>query len=266
MTPLPRDRAPHFAFESVSRSDVGCVRSANEDRLLDRPEAAIWAVADGMGGAANGAQAAAHVIEALSGVEPGAAGYTILADIERNLEAANRALVAAPGGSTVAALLIHEGHYACLWAGDSRVYLLRAGRLEQITRDHSIVQQLVDAGALDHHERHTHPDAHVITRAIGTHPSTVLDRCFAPVQDGDRFLLCSDGLTVCVTDLEIEAILRRPELSEAADCFMEKSLQAGAPDNVSFVLITCVERAAAPASDGGGGRARQQPAPSRRAA
>ena len=239
MRPLPIERAPHFVFESVSRSDVGCVRTANEDRLLDRPEAAIWAVADGMGGEANGAYAATHVIEALRRIEPGAAGYTTLADIERNLEAANRTLVSSPGGSTVAALLIHEGHYACLWAGDSRVYRLRAGRLEQVTRDHSIVQQLVDAGALGAEERQAHPEAHVITRAIGVHPTTMLDRCFAPVQNGDRFLLCSDGLTACVTDAEIETILRGGDLSDAADGLMQKSLDAGAPDNVSIVLLAC---------------------------
>ena len=239
MRPLPIERAPHFVFESVSRSEVGCVRSVNEDRLLDRPEAAIWAVADGMGGEANGAYAATHVIEALRRIEPGAAGYTTLADIERNLEVANRALVSSPGGSTVAALLIHEGHYACLWAGDSRVYRLRAGRLEQVTRDHSIVQQLVDAGALGAEERQAHPEAHVITRAIGVHPTTMLDRCFAPVQSGDRFLLCSDGLTACVTDAEIEAILRGGDLSDAVDGLMQKSLDAGAPDNVSIVLLAC---------------------------
>jgi serine/threonine protein phosphatase PrpC len=239
--PLPIERAPHFVFDSVSRSDVGCVRLENEDRLLDRPEAAIWAVADGMGGEANGAHAATHVIEALRRIEPGAAGYTTLADIESNLAAANHRLAAVPGGSTVAALLIHEGHYACLWAGDSRVYLFRDGRLEQITRDHSIVQQLLDAGALERHECQTHPDSHVVTRAIGAHASTVLDRCFAPVRNDDRFLLCSDGLTVCVTDSEIEEILAEADLSKAADSLLQKSLHAGTPDNVSFVILECKE-------------------------
>jgi len=224
-------------MRSVSRSHAGCVRAANEDRVLERPEMALWAVADGMGGHRHGAEAAARVIAQLAGAVPNGSGHALLADITRRLQAANEELRAGKGGSTLVALLIHEDHYACLWAGDSRAYHLRDGRLTAITRDHSVVQQMVDNGMLTEAERRSHPRAHVITRAVGVDEKLLLDRRFARVTAGDRFLLCSDGLTICFDESELAGHLAAPDLAAAADTLLETALARGAPDNVSFILL-----------------------------
>ena len=240
MTAQPLQQFPAQSVRSVARSHVGRVRQINEDRVLDRPDAALWAVADGMGGQAGGAEAATCVIDGLAAVEHGSSGPAFLDDIALALEAANRSLhgTAGPsGGSTVVALLIHEGHYACIWAGDSRAYRLRGGKLQAITRDHSIVQQMVDRGTLTEAERRGHPGGHVITRAIGVQPQVKLDRQSAAVMNGDLFLLCSDGLPTCVQDNEIAAMLDGPDLDGAADRLLALALERGAPDNVSVVLV-----------------------------
>ena len=151
---------PGLAPSSVARSHVGCVRKRNEDRVLDRPQAALWAVADGMGGHAGGAAAAARVIDSLSAVTHGVSGPAFLIDISSALQAANRALhadAASPCGATIVALFIHEGHHVCLWAGDSRAYRLRDGALLRLSRDHSVVQDMVDRNMLSEAERNHHP-------------------------------------------------------------------------------------------------------------
>ncbi len=240
MSAQPSHRAPAFGVRSVARSHAGLVRRINEDRALDRPDAALWAVADGMGGQAGGAEAANRVIDALAAVDHGFSGPAFLDDIAGALQGVNRSLheAAGPaGGSTVVALLIHEGHYACIWAGDSRAYRLRGGVLQTITRDHSVVQQMVDRGTLTEAERRAHPRGNVITRAIGVRPRVELDRRTAAVADGDLFLLCSDGLPTCVTDDEIAQILGGADLDRAADRLLALALERGAPDNVSLVLI-----------------------------
>jgi serine/threonine protein phosphatase PrpC len=237
MIPNALHDMPALRVHSVSRSHVGRVRRENEDRVLDRPDASLWAVADGMGGQRHGAAAATRVIAALDELPHGASGYALLADMARSLQLANDALQADAGGSTLVALLIREGHYACLWAGDSRAYRLRNGRLEAITRDHSVVQQMIDSGALSEAERRGHPRAHVITRAIGIEGRLTLDRQFESVLPGDRFLLCSDGLNACLGEAQLAGFLAQPELAIAADAMLEAALEEGAPDNVSFVLI-----------------------------
>jgi serine/threonine protein phosphatase PrpC len=197
-----------------------------------------------MGGHVGGDEAASCLIRALSAIEHGASGYAWVADAEREVQRVNsdlfdrRSVLGGITGSTLVALLVHDGHYACLWAGDSRGYLLRDDRLAAVTHDHSLVQQLVDEGALPPASRHTHPSAHVITRAVGTHAGLALDRRFAPVHPGDVFLLCSDGLTACVSDDEIAEALASPYLDRAADWLLATSLGRDAPDNVSFVIIS----------------------------
>ena len=237
----PPEASP-LRFRSVSRSHAGRRRTVNEDRLLERGAQTLWAVADGMGGHQAGDVAASRLIEALSQVEHGASGYACIADIEGEVRRVNAELFAeqaasgATSGSTVVTLLAHEGHYACLWAGDSRAYHLRDGAVSAITRDHSVVQELVDGGALPEARRKSHPSAHVITRAVGSAPSIDLDRRFAPIQTGDLFVLCSDGLTACVTEDELAGIDRH-DLAASADWLLTTTLARQAPDNVSFILI-----------------------------
>ncbi len=242
-------RAAGLRFLSVSRTHAGTRRALNEDRLLEHGEAGLWAIADGMGGHAGGDIAADRVIAALETVDHGASGYAYLDDLVAAVGAANAAIVdertlrGGPlSGATLVALLAHEGHYACLWAGDSRAYRLSDGVLSPITRDHSIVQQLIDTGALSEGARRQHPSAHVITRAVGVDARLELDRRFAPIGEGDLFLLCSDGLTGCLEDGELAAILTDRDLEAAADCLLATALERGARDNVSLILVRATPR------------------------
>jgi serine/threonine protein phosphatase Stp1 len=238
-----------LAFQSASRTHPGRRRTLNEDRLLERTCAGLWAVADGMGGHRAGDAAAARLVEALERIEHGASGYACLADITGAVERVNADLFSeaqaaggSPSGSTVVALLAHDGYYACLWAGDSRAYLLRHDQLTALTHDHSLVQELVDQGALGEEDRRAHPRANVITRAVGASPAIALDRAFDAIRDGDLFLLCSDGLTTCLDEPEIARALSGDGLEASADRLLAGALSRQAPDNVSFILI----RASAP--------------------
>lgn len=239
---LTATRPSEWRFASAALSHAGTSRTVNEDRVLDRAAAGLWAVADGMGGHRAGDVAATRLIAALAAVERAGSGYAFLSDVLKAIAAANAALYAGQSagggasGSTLVALLVHEGHYACLWAGDSRAYLYRQGRLHAITRDHSIVQRLVDDGTLAESERRTHAHAHVITRAIGAKPLVEIEQGFAPVRDGDLFLLCSDGLTACLDDREIAAILGDAP-AEAADRLLAAALARQPQDNVSLIVI-----------------------------
>ena len=243
----PGQPAGPLRFQSISRSHPGMVRSMNEDRVLDHPEAGLWAVADGMGGHRDGDIAASRLVEMLASLEPEASGYGRLTEAAKRVAGLNAKLfelrqIGGPIGSTLVLLLVHEAHYACLWAGDSRAYRLRNGQIAAITRDHSLVQELVEAGAIHANERRTHPGAHVITRAVGAGPELELDHRFGPIEAGDIFLLCSDGLNCCLEDQDIAAAIHPLDLAGSADRLLSKALEDGAPDNISFVLI-CAEDA-----------------------
>ncbi|HEX8446832.1 MAG TPA: protein phosphatase 2C domain-containing protein [Sphingomonas sp.] len=234
-----------FDFHTVDRTHVGRVRKLNEDRLISRPALGLWAVADGMGGHQAGDLASTMLVEALADVAPLGSGYAFLDTVQESVQRVNRTLVAharlsRPGtviGSTLVALLAYAGHYACLWAGDSRAYLLRQGRLEQITRDHSMVQEMIDSGALNHADARTFGRSNVITRAVGVNDRLALDLHQGPIQPGDLFLLCSDGLTTMMEDHEIADTLRREVPEDAADALLRITLDRGAKDNISFILI-----------------------------
>jgi serine/threonine protein phosphatase PrpC len=245
MAPQRTSRPSHlgaFKFLSVGRTHVGCVRSLNEDAVLNRADIGLWAVADGMGGHEGGEVASAAVIDALSGVSNFTTAYAFRDAAAQALIEANTKLVELSAGrgtmgSTVVTLLAHEGHYACLWAGDSRAYLYRAGVLKRLTRDHSVVQEMVDAGAITEDRARAHPRANVITRAVGAREPIEIDSVFGPIQAGDRFLLCSDGLTGVVTEREIAEHMIRAPLEAAAERLIDQALARGAPDNVSLVLL-----------------------------
>lgn len=231
-------------YLSAARTDAGR-RGKNEDRYLDRPARGLWAVADGMGGHKAGEIASTQVIEGLDGLGAYESGYAYLNAMVETLQQANRSLIAqgrtpgraGPIGSTVVALLIHEARYACVWAGDSRAYLRRDGKLAQLTRDHSLVQALIEAGSLSPEQSRRHPRAHVITRAVGVDDPLRPDIAYGVVEPGDRFLLCSDGLTEAVEDDEIAAGLATSDPQAAADGLMELALSRGARDNVTLVVI-----------------------------
>jgi serine/threonine protein phosphatase PrpC len=172
---------------------------------------------------------------------PGSA-RELLQAVDETLARCNRELIErAEGGelsgSTIVALLVFEDHFAVIWAGDSRVYRLRGGQLEQLTRDHSYVQELVERGELAPERARDHPLANRITRAIGADPQLHLDVIDGRLEPDDQFLLCSDGLTGVVEDSAIAALLAEPDPEVAVDGLIAAALAGGGGDNVSAVVV-----------------------------
>lgn len=236
---------PSLTFTTASRTHVGLRRKLNEDGYLARPEAGLWAVADGMGGHQAGEVASRLIVEALSGIGRQASGFALLTAVRESLMAVNRDLTlraAAMGegaviGSTVAALVVHEDHYACVWAGDSRAYLLRGDLLMRLSHDHSLIQDLIDSGQLDEDQARERRISNIITRAVGAAEILDLAESHGDVRSGDIFLICSDGLTGLVDDGEIRDILAAFDLEAAADRLLALTLERGARDNVTLVLV-----------------------------
>jgi serine/threonine-protein phosphatase Stp1 len=229
---------------SVGRSHVGLVRSHNEDSYLDRPDIGLWVVADGMGGMTAGDVASRLIVSTLDEIEEVKSAAALLQQVRMRVRGANaelRDLAAQRGanaiGSTIAGLIVHSGHFACFWAGDSRVYRSRAGELDRLTRDHSLVQDMVDAGLLHPDDAEKHPNASVIQRAVGVEDEVAMECVHARVEPGDRFLLCSDGLTRMVGDAELEAQLAYAPIELACDALINLVLERGAKDNVTIVLV-----------------------------
>jgi len=234
---------------SAAASHVGRVRALNEDSVLNSTRAALWAVADGMGGHQRGVYASAAIVHALGAVAPPESAPAFLAEVRMRLDAVNRELRAEAAGdggpvaSTVICLLLFGWSFACVWAGDSRLYLARDGRLHQVSRDHSAVQEMVDAGVLSPAEAAGHPRGNEVTRAVGAYDTLDLELKQGRVQPGDLFLLCSDGLTRHLSDPEILARLGEPSPSAAVEALIAAALERGGTDNVSAIAVRCVANA-----------------------
>lgn len=234
-----------MGFESAARTHVGCRRKINEDSLIARPEIGVWAVADGMGGHDAGEVASAMVVEGIAKLQPGGDLHDRVQQVQRTLEDVNRRLIAMGGsgpgrrtiGTTAVVLVADAKAFACLWVGDSRIYQARAGRLTQLTHDHSLVQELVDMGEITPAQAANHPNGNVVTRAVGVSPGLRIDIVEGEVRRGDAFLLASDGLTRMVEDAELLQGLESGDINAAADHFIAATLERGAPDNVSLVML-----------------------------
>jgi len=236
-------------FRVSAVTHPGFVRDHNEDAYVSRPELGLWAVADGAGGHEGGEVASALIAEALSSIPPEIAADEVLSQVRLRIADTHSTLKdrAAQRGegvlmaSTVVILIIRDGFFAALWAGDSRGYLLREGELARITRDHSLVQELVDGGQITEREAEAHPRANVVTRAVGADPDVVdLDKTTGPIALRDCFMLCSDGLTKELADHEIGEILRSQEGRSAADALVDAALTRGARDNVTAVVVEVI--------------------------
>jgi serine/threonine protein phosphatase PrpC len=234
-----------IGFTTAMRTHPGHVRACNEDFSVALPECGLWAVADGMGGHQHGDHASSLVGERLVAVQSTLGGPDLLEAVHAAhaaLGVCHRELrdTTAPGeicGCTVALLVIADADFACLWAGDSRLYRLRAGQLEQLTRDHSLVQELIDDGQLSSDAGRTHPWRNRITRAVGVGERLELDAVHDRILAGDVFLLCTDGLTNELEDAEIERVLAAELPEDAADHLLTMTLARGARDNVTLVIV-----------------------------
>ncbi|MCF6445752.1 PP2C family serine/threonine-protein phosphatase [Nereida sp. MMG025] len=239
---------PRFVFETATLTDVGCVRKVNEDSLLAAPESGLWLVADGMGGHAAGDFASQSIVAAMQTVGIPNGAIDLRARFMDRLIHANEQILEHASdlgngtiGSTVAALLVQQGHFATIWSGDSRVYRLRGGVLGQMTRDHTEVRALLDAGTITAAEAEAWPRKNVITRAIGVTAKPECDIHEGVLQDKDLFLICSDGLTEYFHDDELERVMVRfaADLNALCAQLVATALERGGKDNVSIVAVRC---------------------------
>lgn len=222
------------SIRSVSRTHVGRVRTINEDRVLDQPERRLWAVADGMGGHSSGDVAAQMAIDGLDRVQMPSADAILTAlqsanaDIFEKLGCAGRR-----SGTTIVAAHVADGFVNLFWAGDSRAYRIREGAIQLLTRDHSVVQQMVDAGALSPAAAARHPQSNVITRALGVEKDVIVDHVTLPFRPGDVILLCSDGISRSLGDGRPPA----GSIELMAQHLLDEALVRDGSDNASLVLI-----------------------------
>ncbi|OHU98637.1 PP2C family protein-serine/threonine phosphatase [Mycobacterium talmoniae] len=230
----------------VARSDVGLVRGNNEDSVY--AGARLLALADGMGGHAAGEVASQLVIAALAHLDDDEPGGDLLGKLDAAVREGNAAIAAhieaepelEGMGTTLTAILFAGNRLGMVHIGDSRAYLLRDGELTQITKDDTFVQTLVDEGRITAEEAHSHPQRSLIMRALTGHevePTLTMREAHV----GDRYLLCSDGLSDPVSDETIEEALRIPDVVASADRLIELALRGGGPDNVTVVVADVVD-------------------------
>jgi protein phosphatase len=231
-----------FAVRAVAATDQGLVRTNNEDALFVGSR--LLVVADGMGGLPAGELASDILVQAIAVVDDMPDSGEPLQDMLAALQNANDRIEAAVAdddardgmGTTVTALLFTGDSVAALNVGDSRCYLIRDGELTQLTRDDTYVQALVDQGVLTPDDARRHPQRALVTQAVQGGPFRPAGRMI-PVRAGDRFLLCSDGLTDYVADDIIAETLRaNPDRKNAAAELVHRTLDAGAPDNVTVIV------------------------------
>ncbi len=228
----------------TATTHIGKVRKINEDSILSLPDQRVWVVSDGMGGHEAGDFASRTVVDSV-------ATMPVLDDPAEQMQALRQSIltahdtilaeIAARGGgtigATVVALMISEAHFVCFWAGDSRLYRLRGGELEMLTTDHSIVAGLVLDGQLTWDEAEHHPQSNAITRAVGVGDTLELDKVRGSLSPGDRFLLCSDGLTKYAGFDRLARALQDASLETVTDKLMTIALEGGGADNISIVVV-----------------------------
>lgn len=222
---------------------VGHKRKINEDSILTLPEQRIWVVSDGMGGHAGGDYASQTVVDSIAMVDADLSPAELMPALRGAVRQAHETICregearGATIGATVVAFTIANGHFAAFWAGDSRLYRLQAGEIELLTTDHSVVAAFVQAGQMSWDEAELHPQSNAVTRAVGVGDELELDKIRGEVFPGDRFLLCSDGLTKYATFNILERVLKSEPIETVADSLQQIALDGGGADNISIIVI-----------------------------
>jgi serine/threonine-protein phosphatase Stp1 len=234
-------------WRSVARTDPGKTRARNEDAFLDDPKKGLWVVADGMGGYQGGDIASRLIVASLAELPEHNDFEERVKGVRQCLLWLNRRLsqelTVVAGrhddiiGSTVVTLLIEGSRAVCIWAGDSRCYLWREQRLYQLTRDHSLSQQLIDEHQMDHHQARAQPHSAALTRAVGASERLTLDVLEFVVHPADAFLLCSDGLYQGLSRETLGRALNLPAPGAALTRLFEDVLRGPARDNLTGVVI-----------------------------
>lgn len=254
---IAKDTAQSGGFRSCAATHAGVKRQLNEDAFLNRPDLGLWAVADGAGGHSHGDVASTEVVDLLKAIGAGLSPPQMLAEVRSRLEAAHARLRSegerqgngAVVATTIVVLMAWNDHFACLWAGDSRAYLLRGNELIRITRDHSLVEDLVESGAISVVEAAHHPQANVITRAVGAQYEFLeLDKRTGQLMAGDRLLLCSDGLSKTLSETQLVELLAGDD-DGSAERLITAALSAQVTDNVTALTVDFRDVAAPMASE-----------------
>ena len=227
-----------------AKTHVGRKRKINEDAVLAMPDRAIWTVSDGMGGHDAGDYASRLIADAIATIPYGLDAAERMHALRRAIQDAHRLITAeaeARGrgviGATVASLMLASGHFVGIWAGDSRIYLLRDGEIDMLTTDHSAVAELVLAGQMTWDEAELHPNSNAITRAVGVGDVLELDKVRGETQPGDRFLICSDGLTKYATFAVLRDMLTRYPIETVSDELIQLALDGGGADNITVIVV-----------------------------
>jgi protein phosphatase len=236
-----------LALRFVARSDVGLIREGNEDSGYAGPS--LLMVADGMGGHAAGEVASTVAVSTLAGLDDDVPSTELLDTLAAAVNAANEAISDMVEkhphldgmGTTLTALLWSGRRVGIVHVGDSRAYLLRDGRLQQITHDHTFVQQLQDEGRITAEEAAVHPQRSLLLRALDGRSNPEPDLSVREVHPGDRYLVCSDGLSGVVSDDAMAAALTDTDLDTAADTLITAALRNGGPDNITCIVADLVE-------------------------
>ncbi len=227
------------------------MRELNEDSYVEIPQHGVWVVADGMGGHEAGEVASKLIVDDIKSSNLGGQNDQIynqqdkVTSIRQSILNSNQEIRGISErqfngktiGSTVVALSLTTTHYNIIWAGDSRAYLFRNGQLQQVTRDHSQVEELLANELITPEEAENHPLANVITRAVGAHEELLLDETVGTIQAGDIFLLCSDGLYNEISFTEIENLIKSSDISETNKALIHSALIREAKDNITSILI-----------------------------
>ncbi|GAB1258002.1 protein phosphatase 2C domain-containing protein [Aurantivibrio plasticivorans] len=229
-----------------SMTHTGCVRHHNEDALITIPTSGIWAVADGMGGHDAGDYASRCIVSHLYDAAQHYKGHELINEIPNVIQRANSELLdyahsqsdEAIIGTTVVVLLLEGDHYHCYWTGDSRCYLSREGELQAITTDHTEAEELIAQGLTNEAAALDMRTANTLTQAVGVFPKAYVDYVSDLIYEGDRFLLCTDGLTKVYSDQELAQMVSYHNIDEINQQFLTGAIEAGAPDNLSSVIVS----------------------------
>lgn len=237
------DPGPQYVTDAATH--VGKVRELNEDSLLTRENLHLWCVADGMGGHEGGDFASQTVVGKLGEIDRDLPGGEMMQAVRQAYHAAHAAIQAeaearggATMGSTAVSLVLAGEHFVCLWVGDSRLYHCRDGAVHQLSSDHSLVNEWVEQGKLTREEAENHPHGNVITRAIGVgnEPPEVA-KVRGRFEPGDRFLLCSDGLSGYTAEPDIFDVLANHPMDGIAQTLIDGALAGGGKDNVTVIVV-----------------------------
>ena len=233
-------------MRSVGRTHVGLHRAANEDSILLMPGVGLFAVADGMGGH-RGGRVASHMVTGeliriateLGRPLDGEELTEALADINRKVhQTGQESAELFNMGSTCVAISVMGGRVHLAYLGDSRAYLIRTGEIQQLTSDHRVIQPMLDRGEISEDEARTHPMRNVLTRSVGVEADVEVSTAEIPIENGDRILLCSDGLSDLVPpDALLEKVLDHVNLEDLATELVDSANAAGGHDNISVVVV-----------------------------